>query len=96
MTFLALKLMQFVIAIGSLSIRLTVAINLVTLLTLKLMQQVIYIGSLSTRLTIAINLVTFLALKLMQHVIATRLGTSTSLILQEKTPPYTFYVGKNM
>ena len=59
---LALKLMQHVIAIGSLSTRLKFAINLVNL-ALKLTQHVIAIGSLGTRLTIAINLVNLCSTK---------------------------------
>ena len=57
------------IAIGSLSTRLTFAINFVHL-ALKLMQDVlIAIVSPSTRLTFAINFV-HLVLKLMQHITA--------------------------
>ena len=58
---------QHVIAIGSLSTRLTIPRNLVNLAP-KLTQHVTAIGSLSTRLTIARNFV-HLAPKLMQHVI---------------------------
>ena len=54
--------MQHVVAVGSLSTRLTTAINFVNL-ALKLTQHVIAIGFLSTRLTFAINFV-HLALKL--------------------------------
>ena len=64
---LAPKLMQHVIAFGSLSTRLTIARNLVNLAP-ELTQHVIAIGSLRTRLTFARNFVN-LAPKLIQHVI---------------------------
>ena len=74
--FLAPKLIQHVIAIGSIKILIQAhifSINLVNFLAPKLIQHVIAIGSIKILIQtciFAINLVTFLAPKLIQHVIA--------------------------